>query len=100
MVPRAAPLRQAYSINANNPQFLSSAHSLRPTLEMPENSIAARHDAKPGEQAARRFATSTVAHPCKDIGDGVALMRVGRRDRTAVPQRSSACWPALRNAIS
>jgi hypothetical protein len=35
-------------INANNPQFPSSL-SLRSTLEMPENSIAAHHDAEPAE---------------------------------------------------
>jgi hypothetical protein len=33
-------------INATNPPFPSSALSLRPMLEMPENRIAAHHDAK------------------------------------------------------
>src|SRR5579863_8134737 len=37
-------------INANNSQLPSLPLSLCPTLEMPENSIAAHHHAKAGEQ--------------------------------------------------
>ncbi len=84
-------------INANNPQFPSSALSLRPTLELPENSIAAHDDAKPGEQPARGFASSTAAHHRQDIGDGVALMRVGRGE-TGQPFREDRALAGRRFA--
>jgi hypothetical protein len=63
-------------INANNPQCPTPALSLRPTLEMPKNRIAAHHNTKPGEQPARGFASSAVAHHRQNIDDGVALLRV------------------------
>jgi hypothetical protein len=62
-------------INANNPRVPTSGFSLCPTLEMPENRIVAHHDTKPGEQLARGFASSAVAHHRHDFGDGVALLR-------------------------
>ena len=96
-----APLRHAHSINANNPQFPSLPLSLRPTLEMPENSIAAHHDAEPGQQPSRGLASSAVAHHRQDIGDGVALMRVGtsetgqlfREDRAFAGRRLATPFP-------
>jgi len=48
------------------------ARSLRPTLEVTENSVAAHHDAKAGEQLVRHLAAR------QDISDGVGLMRKGR----------------------
>ncbi len=64
---------------------------------MPENSIAAHHDAKSGEQPARGFASSTVAHHRQDIGDGVALMRVGRGE-TGQPFREDRALAGRRFA--
>jgi hypothetical protein len=57
MVPHAAPLRQAHSSTPTTRSF-RPRRFLRPTLEMPENRIAAHHDAKLGEQPARGFASS------------------------------------------
>jgi hypothetical protein len=47
-------------INANNLQLPFSTQSPRATLEMPENSVAAYHDAEPGQQSARGFASSAM----------------------------------------
>jgi len=60
---------------------------------MPKNSIAAHHHAKAGEQPARSFASSAVAHHRQDIGDGIALMRVRRGEtgsRSAKIERSQS----------
>jgi hypothetical protein len=83
--------------NANNPQVPFSALSLRPTVEMPQNRIAAHHDARPGEQPARGFTSSAMAHHRQDFGDGLALLRVARgetgqsfREDRAIAGRRSA----------
>jgi hypothetical protein len=68
---------------------------------MPENRIAAHHDAKPGEQPARDFTASAVAHRSQDIGDGVALLRVAsgetgqpfRKDRALAARRCASPFP-------
>ena len=88
-------------INANNPQLPFSAQSPRPTLEMPKNSVAAYHDAKPGQQSARGFASSAMAHHRQNIGNGVTLTRVGggetgqplREDRALAARRVTTPFP-------
>ena len=45
---------------------------------MTENGVAARRDAKAGEQLARHLTSGAVTHHRQDIGDGVGLMRAGR----------------------
>jgi hypothetical protein len=100
MVPHAAPLRQAHSSTPTTRSFRSRRSSRARRLRC-RRTVSPLTTTKPGQQSARGFASSGMAHHRQNIGNGVTLTRVGggetgqpfREDRALAARRVTTPFP-------